>query len=705
MEQIKFYEVIKKHADELAGHKSTLTRADLAYDLNSQGCQCADDMHLSEMVYRAYIHFNRDNNIYKSFLSNEGAISLVEQYKLNAHLDDNQLNDALTLLEKDLSVAKAELNEAEKSIDTVLQLEILKAAGGVLKELEGTQQLNEIKEKGAALMQNYGKMINSYQSAEMQVKTDIKDFVDLRGNINFTLRKYAGALIDIFGDSIKMVDPDLFDFDRIKWLDVKAMQSQTELQFNQLDQNCTLLVNEVADHFNKTLNQLPVWMNSSKVLGPKNGIYGTLVVGAISYLNHFMQAQDKSIRMERELLKLKESIIKDRTQVKSDLYRLAKIHKTLNDLYIPKASAYLRLSEEVLSSDLNELIDGFYHSECEQLKKERDEVLNRMKELERSINDHNDNLALFNGQMKDWNGMLESQKNNYEEAKSKKPEEPNFISKIFTGDKYKRKLHEWMVTNGELVGAYEEMLVDVELTKENIASHKDQIEKEKVEYESLSKKLKELNAKIAQKLSATPEQKLAVLKKLKDLLSLLHAGKKVVESRLDDSLLEVAQIPNPEQANQLPQEILAKYEGFCNKIVNEIRAGGTEVADDLLKEFGIEKESEAARKVTETSQQVMSKVADLLQNASYLQSEQMRSQLTEEVYRKELEKLQEEFKKSMDNISDQSKVLLEALQKANTATNKSDLRQALIEISGQSDFQLSESDFDAMLRGEKSIEI
>ena len=483
------------------------------------------------------------------------------------------------------------------------------------------------------------------------------------------------------------------------------MQSQTELQFNQLDQNCTLLVNEVADHFNKTLNQLPVWMNSSKVLGPKNGIYGTLVVGAISYLNHFMQAQDKSIRMERELLKLKESIIKDRTQVKADLYRLAKIHKTLNDLYIPKASAYLRLSEEVLSADLNELMNSFYNGECEQLKKERDEVLNRMKELERSINDHNDNLALFNGQMKDWNGMLESQKSNYEEAKSKKPEEPNFISKIFTGDKYKRKLHEWMVTNGELVGAYEEMLVDVELTKENIASHKDQIEKEKVEYESLSKKLKELNAKIAQKLSATPEQKLAVLKKLKDLLSLLHAGKKVVESRLDDSLLEVAQIPNPEQANQLPQEILAKYEGFCNKIVNEIRAGGTEVADDLLKEFGIEKESEAAQKVTETSQQVMSKVADLLQNASYLQSEQMRSQLTEEVYRKELEKLQEEFKKSMDNISDQSKVLLEALQKANTATNKSDLRQALIEISGQSDFQLSESDFDAMLRGEKSIEI
>ena len=53
MEQIKFYEVIKKHADELAEQKSTLTRADLAYDLNSQGCQYTDDMHLSEMMWES----------------------------------------------------------------------------------------------------------------------------------------------------------------------------------------------------------------------------------------------------------------------------------------------------------------------------------------------------------------------------------------------------------------------------------------------------------------------------------------------------------------------------------------------------------------------------------------------------------------------------------------------------------------------------
>jgi hypothetical protein len=128
------------------------------------------------------------------------------------------------------------------------------------------------------------------------------------------------------------------------------------------------------------------------------------------------------------------------------------------------------------------------------------------------------------------------------------------------------------------------------------------------------------------------------------------------------------------------------------------------VASNVLRELGLEG-ADVAQQVSETSQMAMDKLANLLQNASYLQSEQMRSQLTEDVYRRELERLQEEFKKSLSNISNQSDALLKALGKANTATNKEDLRKALIELSGGKEYQFTESDFDAMLRGEKTIEI
>lgn len=704
MGQNKIFEAIKEIVQLCVKHDDVMTRADLAYDLKKRGFACEDDTHLSETVYQAYIHYNKDRDFIKTLLSNDAISSIVEQYELNAHLDSNELQDALAIVEKDLTLAKDNLQVAERDAETVLRLELLKAAGGLLKELEGTQQLAEIKEKSAALMQNYGKMIASYQTAEKRVKADIKDFVDLRGAVNFTLRKYATALVDVFGDSIRVIDPDLFDFEKVKWLDVKGMQSQMDLKFNQLDQDCTLLLGEVAEHFSKTMNQIPLWMKSSKALGPKSGLYGTLVVGVISYLNHWLDTQEKSVRMEQEFTKLKNFVVKDRVQVKGDMLRLASIHKTLNDLYIPKADAFLRLSEQVLSDDLNQLMNSLYSKETEQLRTERDEILSRLKILERSINDHNENLSLYDGQLKDWSGMLEAQKGYYQSAIKEKPEEPGWISKIFTENSYKKKLHEWVEKNGSMVTAYEDMVVDVELAKESIDAHKKQIEADKAEYEKLKQKLANLNARIAEKMNATPEQKLEVLKNLKNLLMLLHAGKSVVESKLDDSMLEVVKIADPQSDNKLPAELVSKYQNFCDGVVEQVRNSGVDVSNNILKELGLEG-SDVASQVSETSLKAMNKLADLLQNASYLQSEQMRSQLTEDVYKKELERLQEEFKKSLSNITNQSDVLLKALAKANTATNKDDLRKALVELSGGKEFQFSEKDFDAMLRGEKTIEI
>jgi hypothetical protein len=221
MGQMKIYEAIRKVALSCAKSEDIQTRADLAYELKDMGIACEDDARLSEMVYRAYLHYNRDNDILKSFVTNDGASSIVEQYEVNAHLDEDNLQEALSVIEKDLTLAKDNLQVAERDTESVLRLELLKAAGGLLKELEGTQQLTQIREKSAVLMQNYGKMISSYQTAEKQVKIDIKDFVDLRGAVSFMLQKYAVALVDVFGESIKVIDPNLFDFSKVKWLDVK----------------------------------------------------------------------------------------------------------------------------------------------------------------------------------------------------------------------------------------------------------------------------------------------------------------------------------------------------------------------------------------------------------------------------------------------------------------------------------------------------
>lgn len=60
-------------------------------------------------------------------------------------------------------------------------------------------------------------------------------------------------LIDIYGDSIKMVSPDLFDFKRIEWLDVDEMLKYVELEYNKLSENCAVLMGQISDSFRASL--------------------------------------------------------------------------------------------------------------------------------------------------------------------------------------------------------------------------------------------------------------------------------------------------------------------------------------------------------------------------------------------------------------------------------------------------------------------
>lgn len=78
-------------------------------------------------------------------------------------------------------------------------------------------------------------------------------------------------LIDIYGDSIKMVSPDLFDFKRIEWLDVDEMLKYVELEYNKFSENCAALMGDISNSFRASLqNSLQAYKsvsNGNKSLG------------------------------------------------------------------------------------------------------------------------------------------------------------------------------------------------------------------------------------------------------------------------------------------------------------------------------------------------------------------------------------------------------------------------------------------------------
>lgn len=703
----RVYGYVKSIAEEQFAKKEMISRADVAYILKEKyKVACADGAELSGLVYRAYEALGKPESIRWAISTNGGDKSVVDQYELNIRLGKGETEQAVAIVEKDLSDSSHWLDEARQKISDVLKLELAQDAAALSKWLQGTSGIEEVKTKSSALMQNYGKMVECYQAAESGVRGDIHDFVELRSDVNARFMQYANALVDVFGDSIRVVAPQLFDFDGVKYLDAASMQQSAQLEFDKLSQNCTLLLGEIASHYSATMSQVPLWLKMGRgAASVKGGVYGSLAMGVVSYLNHWLSAQEKTTQMKKEYVKFEASVKRDRHQLDGDMMRLMKIHKVMNDLYIPRAATFSRRCDEVMSADMKGLLDTLYSGEVEPLVKERDALLKRMKALEQSVCDHHENIAMFDHQITELQGMLDAQKEKYTQASSRKPVEPGALKRFFTfgvaQKNYGRRLLEWEAQDGALVNGYEEAVMDLSEGKEDKNAHSEQLERDKSEYAACKERLLELNRMIREKINCSPAQKMVALKHLKNIVTLLQAGKKIAESRLDDSLLEVVVPARLESIAPLTEEIENGLRGFVSDLAEELKNSGGEISHSIMQDFGLSSAGEESGQMAAT----VDKASELLKNWSYMQTDNMKSQLTDAVYRMEMERMKREFQSVMSELNQQSDALQEVMKRANVAVDKEDLRKALIDLAGMEEAHLTPQDFDDILSGKKQIEI
>lgn len=106
----------------------------------------------------------------------------------------------------------------------------------------------------------------------------------------------------------------------------------------------------------------------------------------------------------------------------------------------------------------------------------------------------------------------------------------------------------------------------------------------------------------------------------------------------------------------------------------------------------------------ETEMKALDKAVVLFQEYAKLQELKRMSSVSDKLYLKRLNSLQEEFRKDMDSITARGDVLRGCFAKINTASSQSELKEALLSLSG-SDSMLSEKDFERFLKGEINIEI
>ena len=707
------YDAIRSIAAKLCKDGETYLRADLAYELKQYGID-ADSIDVSRLALEAYKYFDNDRSIKQAFVTNDSRSALIDEYQLTDLLDNDKPEDAMALASKELAKTSDTLTALKRDIDMNMSLAVAKAASGMMDTVTGTGSVKAVRTEASTLFDRYSKMVGTYHEGEDTVRRNIADFTTLRTDIGTTYQEFAMQLIDIYGDNVKAVAPNLFDFNQVQFLDVDSMLKHTELEYNRISDKCSALIGEISDSFQ---NSLKSSVAAYKSAGQGNKALGLAMAG-LGMLNHYMEAGERTNRLRSDLSVFKTSIKHDSTLIKADLGRLLVIYKTLNDVVIPKADIFLRYASKLMSSDIKAITDSLYdNAEIRPLEEQRRELLAQLKVLDGEINDHLQNIDVYQSLISDITTTLDSKGASYRDAIARKPSKPFFLLNIVTFGKankdYNRNYAEWDAVCYPLVREYENYQVDLKLDKDELAAHQSDLKAKQQEQHLVKQKLDEVNKQIRSKINASNDTQLKMLPHLRTVIAMLRLGREIMDTKLDKKLTGTVSIPDFKSTEKLPADIENNLSLFTSTLADNIHAdrGMAEALLNGVDDYrGVDEKDrkyseEDLAQVTEASELTLQQGMSLLDSALQLKKQKLNGKLASAAYDEAFDKIASDFRKQIKGIDNKSAFVREVMRRANLAKDDDERKQALLMLSELSGQNLSEQELKDFINGKKQISL
>ena len=717
MDNNRIYQKIYDIASQLLKENAVYTRADLAYELQEFGIK-TDSSEIGMLVWEAYKRFNDNEAIRRSFYDNEKKDPLVDEYRTDYLIETNDIPSLFPLLRQKLTNGNHALSQLENIVTQTLREQTVSGSIGALNTLTGTQGVVKVKNEATAVFNLYSELVGNYDDAKHQIQAVTTDFVKLRGQICDTYRQYALVLTDAFGDSIKTVSPELFDFDSIEWLDVHGMLQNVKLDYDKINEKCSTLMSSITDSFAQSLKTAS---QSYKAAGSKQ--IG-LVLAGLNMLSHYIDAGQKTAELKQDLLTLKNSVKHDVTLIKGDMGRLFVIYKTLNDLYIPQAEAFCRFSKQILSGEWQRLTQALYaNTDIQPLKEERDEALESYKTLEREMTDEQLNIDYYTTRIEECrqllDGMQTQLQTQYQQAKASKPEKPFFLTNLLTlgsaNQKYNRDIYDWNQACAPVISQYEEIRTDVKLDNDELEQLQRHLNENKRMHQQLKEKLRRLNREIMSKISVSPDLQMKMLPHLESMVKLLRIAREIASCKLDSKLVKTVSIAR--QDTELPQELKQNLQLFTNTLREHVAidnetakssfyavSGEAPTGSEQPTSSGNASEADFAQ-LSDAENTAIQNTVNLLESWSRLKAMQEQSAIAHQAYDKELEKLQEAFRSNLADIDNRGIILRESLKKINTTTSEEELKKGLLSLAQKEGESFSKEDWNEFLNGTKTIEL
>ncbi|MEC4113349.1 hypothetical protein VSO92_04420 [Myroides pelagicus] len=712
MKKEKIYEKIYDLAQKLVESDSIYTRGDLAYDLAIEGVT-GDSVVVNELVWEAYLKYNKDEAIRVAFKTNDESKYIVDEYQLYNALTTGNAEEVITGLEKLLDQVA---NQYLKVIDKQGQREAYLSANGVVidvNRITGSRGTLSVKQQAQTIYDNYAKMMGGYEELRYGIKDAISQYVMLRDDVVSLYRDYALGLVDIFGDSIKVVAPTLFDFDKIEYLNTQGMLDVIRTEYEKLATSCGVLMKEIDDSFKQSLNR------ASSHLSKAKGNKAMILLAVVDMAGHYIESSNKTSKLKSELVDLKSKASHDVAVVNADMKRLMLIHRTLNELFIPKAHIFYRYARQVMSDELKALLGAIYNTEeLRLMKASRDLILDEFNFLTRKMEDAQLNIVNSKETIGSNESFIEDARDEYELAVALKPVKPMLMFLGVGRKSYSRELMDWQTNCQPVIRGYREAQTNLKLDQDELVHNQQVLEKDKLRYEELKTKLRQSNHQIRQALSVSPEVKRKIASNLDSYVKLLYVAKEIASSKLDGHLVRKEVISKLDNI-ELASDVQGRLTQFMTEIKAELHTSADDAMLDMMDVNGDLTANKLADKryiqdkykqvdavaMANAQNKVITGGIDLVESWIVLQAKKEWSALEKAHFDDQLAQKQKAFQEQMKDIDDKSAVLRSVMTQINTAEYPAQVKAGLMMLADVSGIAFTAQDIDDLLSGDKTLEI
>ena len=607
---------------------------------------------------------------------------------------------------------KEHLKESEESI-AIVNTNINKAiASGksdvsdLISMITGSRAATNVGQSARKAFEVYSKMISDYEDARTDVKATMEDFVFIREKVQEIFNAYSLALVDIFGDSVKVIDPELFDYDSVEWLDVEGLLDAVKLEYDSISSSCATVIGEITGSFSATLK------TSASLYRSSGGRSAGLVLVGLNMLGHYIDVSQKATILRQELVKFTDKIKKDAVTVKSDMGRLLGIYRTLGELYIPKAEAFFKYADKVLTPEFDTLLSSLYSTpELLAAKKSRDAVLDEYKMIQQKIIDEQLNIGIYTASIELNSRLLQANEKKYREAKASKPVKPSVIANVFSlgssGKRYNRDLSEWHDVYSSSIKSYEDLQTDLQADREELQKMSAMLAADKNAAEKLRAELNKMSVEIRKSANVSDEIKIKMSSSLRDIVLLLKIAKEIMSSGLDERYVNAVKAPDYAPL-ALPEETEQAIRTFADVLRENVSVSADEFGSEYQDESGkiirtgfSEQESQSA---AASANELIQKTAGLFEEYIKLQELKRQSEISTREYEEQLSSLKSVFRRDMEYITGKGDILRESLRRINLAVSTEDLKEGLKSLS-EGKFNVSEKDMEEFINGTKNLTI